>query len=57
MKLGIVFEGGALRTTFSCGVMDALLELNIMADYIIGVSAGASYGVSYASGQIDVTTI
>lgn len=52
MKLGIVFEGGALRTTFSCGVMDALLELNIMADYIIGVSAGASYAVSYASGQI-----
>lgn len=52
MKLGIVFEGGALRTVYSCGVMDALLECDIMADYIIGVSAGASYGVTYASRQI-----
>lgn len=52
MKVGIVFEGGALRTVYSCGVMDALLECDIMADYIIGVSAGASYGVTYASKQI-----
>ena len=48
---GIVFEGGAFRTIFSCGVMDAFLEKNIMPDYIIGVSAGAAYGVSYASRQ------
>ncbi len=52
MKLGLVFEGGASRTLFSCGVMDALLEENIKADYVIGVSAGIAYGVSYASGQI-----
>lgn len=45
MKTGIVFEGGAFRTIFSCGVMDAFLEKNIMPDYIIGVSAGAAYGV------------
>ena len=51
MKTGIVFEGGAFRTIFSCGVMDAFLEKNIMPDYIIGVSAGAAYGVSYASRQ------
>lgn len=24
MKTGIVFEGGAIRTVYSCGVMDAL---------------------------------
>ena len=29
MKTGIVFEGGAFRTIFSCGVMDAFLEKNI----------------------------
>lgn len=51
MKTGIVFEGGAFRTIFSCGVMDAFLEKDIMPDYMIGVSAGAAYGVSYASKQ------
>ena len=51
MKTGIVFEGGAFRTVFSCGVMDAFLEKDIMPDYIIGVSAGAAYGASYAARQ------
>lgn len=51
MKTGIIFEGGANRAIFSCGVMDALLEHDIMPDYIIGVSAGAAYGVSYAAKQ------
>ena len=49
VKTGIVFEGGAFRTIFSCGVMDALVENDIMPDYMIGVSAGAAYGVSMAS--------
>ena len=51
MKTGIVFEGGAFRTVFSCGVMDSFLDENIMPDYIIGVSAGAAYGTSYAAKQ------
>ena len=51
MKLGLVLEGGASRTAFSCGVLDFFLDQNIMADYLIGVSAGISYGVSYASRQ------
>lgn len=51
MKLGMVFEGGANRTIFSCGVMDAFLEEGLMPDYFIGVSAGIAYGVSYLSGQ------
>lgn len=53
MKLGLVLEGGASRTVFSCGVMDVLLEAGIKVDYIIGTSAGISYGVSYASGQYE----
>lgn len=51
MKVGMVFEGGANRTVFSCGVMDAFLEENLMPDYFIGVSAGIAYGVSYLSKQ------
>lgn len=50
--LGLTLEGGAARTVFSCGVMDELLREGIMADCIVGVSAGISFGVSYASGQI-----
>lgn len=52
MKLGLVLEGGASRTVFSCGVMDVLLENDIIADYVIGTSAGIAYGTSYASKQI-----
>ena len=52
MKTGIVLEGGAIRTIFSSGVCDALLTDNIMTDYVIGVSAGIAYGVSYVSKQI-----
>ncbi|MBQ2932668.1 MAG: patatin family protein [Clostridia bacterium] len=51
MKLGLVLEGGASRSLFSCGVMDALLDENIIADYVIGVSAGIAYGTSYVSRQ------
>lgn len=53
MKLGLVIEGGASRTYFACGVMDWLLQENIHADYIIGVSAGISFGVSYCSRQFE----
>ncbi|SHO45144.1 patatin-like phospholipase family protein [Anaerocolumna xylanovorans] len=48
---GIIFEGGTFRPIFSAGVMDALLEKEIMFPYCIGVSAGISFGVSYISKQ------
>lgn len=51
MKTGIVLEGGAIRTIFSSGVCDALLTRNLLPDYVIGVSAGIAYGVSYVSKQ------
>lgn len=51
MKTGLVLEGGALRAIFSSGVCDGLLEGGVTADYVIGVSAGIAYGVSYVSGQ------
>ena len=48
MKVGMVLEG-ALRTIFSTGVLDAMLEKDLMADYVVGVSARIAYGVSYIS--------
>lgn len=51
MKVGMVLEGGALRTIFSTGVLDAMLEKDLMTDYVVGVSAGIAYGVSYVSRQ------
>jgi len=51
VKTGLVLEGGALRTIFSSGVCDAFLDAGLMPDYMIGVSAGIAYGVSYLSRQ------
>ena len=51
MKTGLVLEGGALRTIYSSGVCDGLLDGGVMADYVVGVSAGIAYGVSYVSRQ------
>lgn len=47
----LVLEGGTFRPVFSSGVMDALLEYDILFPYIIGVSAGITHGVSYISKQ------
>lgn len=49
---GLVLEGGTFRPVFSAGVMDAMLEHNIMFPYCIGVSAGITNGFSYASRQV-----
>ena len=52
MTTGLVLEGGALRTIFSSGVCDALLDKGLpLPDYTVGVSAGIAYGVSYLSRQ------
>lgn len=48
---GLVLEGGCFRGIFSAGVMDALLDHDVTFDYVIGVSAGISNGVSYISKQ------
>lgn len=49
--LGLVLEGGASRTVYSCGILDVFLDNDIMADKIFGASAGAAFGVSYAARQ------
>lgn len=50
-KIGLVLEGGAMRGMFTAGVLDAFLEKDIPFDGIIGVSAGALFGVNYLSRQ------
>ena len=52
MKTGLILEGGAMRGLFSAGVMDVMMENGIRFDGIIGVSAGAAFGVNYKSGQM-----
>lgn len=51
VKTGLVLEGGALRTIYSSGVCDGLIQKGIIFDYVVGTSAGIAYGVSYLSGQ------
>lgn len=51
MKVGLVLEGGAMRGMYTAGVIDVFLENNVKVDCIIGVSAGALFGVNYCSNQ------
>lgn len=50
-KTGLVLEGGGMRATFTAGVLDFFMDNNIWFPYAIGVSAGASNGISYQSRQ------
>ena len=52
MSIALVLEGGAKRGIYTAGVLDVLLENNLVADAVIGVSAGAVHGASYTSKQI-----
>lgn len=51
MKVGLVLEGGAMRGLYTAGVLDIFLDNDIKVDGIIGVSAGALFGVNYVSKQ------
>lgn len=51
MKTGLVLEGGGMRGSYTCGVLDAFLDHHIEFNGVIGVSAGACHGCSYVSGQ------
>jgi predicted patatin/cPLA2 family phospholipase len=53
MKTGLVLEGGGMRGLYTVGVLDYLMDQELSPDYIIGVSAGACNGASFAAGQKD----
>lgn len=50
-EYALLLEGGGMRGVFTAGVLDNFLEKNIIFPYVIGVSAGASNGLSYISRQ------
>jgi len=50
-QAALVLEGGGFRGMYTSGVVDAFLKHRIQFPYCIGVSAGAAYGISYASKQ------
>ena len=45
-------EGGAMRGLFTAGIIDVLMEQEIEADGVIGISAGATFGCNYLTKQI-----
>lgn len=48
----LIVEGGAMRSIFASGVLDAFIESGYFPfDFAIGVSAGATTLLSYLSGQ------
>lgn len=51
MKTGLVLEGGAMRGMYTAAILDCFLDKKINIDGIIGVSAGALFGVNYCSKQ------
>lgn len=52
MKKGLVMEGGAMRGLFTAGVLDVMMENQIVPDGCVGVSAGAAFGCNIKSHQI-----
>lgn len=51
MKVGLVLEGGAMKGMYTAGVLDVFMEKNINFDGIVGVSAGALFGINFLSKQ------
>lgn len=49
--VGLVLEGGGMRTTYTGGVLDAFMDAGIDLGYVIGVSAGSNAGAHYVAGQ------
>ena len=46
MATGLLLEGGAMRGMYTAGVLDVLMQNKIPIDGIIGVSAGALFGMN-----------
>lgn len=50
-ETGLVLEGGGFRCMFTAGVTDVMVEHGLLPAAIVGVSAGAAFGVNMKSGQ------
>ena len=45
----LIFEGGGMRASYTCAIVNALLDEGIYFDHVYGVSAGSSNTVNYVS--------
>ncbi|MDR2926771.1 MAG: patatin family protein [Cytophagaceae bacterium] len=50
-RTGLVLEGGGFRAIFTAAVLELFHQNNIFFPYVVGVSAGGAYGVSYVTRQ------
>ena len=50
-KTALVLEGGGMRGVFTVGVLDCFMDHDLHFPYTVGVSAGASNGLSFMSRQ------
>lgn len=50
-EIGIVIEGGAMRSIYAAGILDYFLDQKIEIPNVLAVSAGAYAGMNYVSGQ------
>lgn len=50
-SVGLILEGGAMRSIFSAGILDFFMEKGIQIPNVLAISAGAYVGMNYASGQ------
>lgn len=51
MKTALLLEGGGMRGLYTSGVLDTLMDTGLTFDALVGVSAGALFGVNYKSRQ------
>lgn len=51
MKTMLLLEGGGMRGMYTAGIIDIMLEQGIKVDAIMGVSAGALFGINYKTQQ------
>lgn len=49
----LIFEGGGMRASYTCSLLNTLLENEIFFDNVYGLSAGASNAVNYISRDTD----
>lgn len=50
-RTALLFEGGGMRAAYTSGMVVALLEEQIRAPFVAGISAGASNTANYLSGD------
>ena len=51
MRVGLLLEGGAMRGLYTVGALDVMMKNDIKVNGIVGVSAGALFGLNFKSKQ------